>query len=110
MTQKPSHEHSARETMSNDAASAGDAPSQGHSSHHAHMVADFRRRFWVSLILSVPVLALAPLIQKLLGVEEAWSFRGDSLVQFAFATVIFFYGGQPFLTGLRQELKQKPNC
>ncbi len=35
----------------------------GRGSHHAQMVADFRRRFWVSLILSVPVLALSPLIQ-----------------------------------------------
>jgi hypothetical protein len=34
-----------------------------HRSHHAHMVADFRRRFWVSLILSIPILGLAPLIQ-----------------------------------------------
>lgn len=107
MKQKPSHEHSSHESMSHDAGSGGDASGQGHSSHHAHMVADFRRRFWISLILSVPVLALAPLIQKLLGVEEAWSFRGDSFVQFAFATVIFFYGGQPFLTGLVQELKKK---
>ena len=75
--------------------------------HHAHMVADFRRRFWVSLILSLPVLALAPLIQRLLGVEEAWDFPGDSFVQFAFASVIFFYGGWPFLRGLVDELRQK---
>src|SRR5262249_10327161 len=39
----------------------------GGGSHHAHMVADFRRRFWVSLILSIPVLALSPLIQAWLG-------------------------------------------
>jgi len=75
--------------------------------HHAHMVADFRRRFWVSLVLTVPVLALAPLIQRFLGVEDAWSFPGDSYVQFAFASTIFFYGGWPFLSGLWDELAER---
>ena len=37
--------------------------------HHAHMVADFRRRFWVSLILSIPALALAPMIQAWRGLS-----------------------------------------
>jgi Cu2+-exporting ATPase len=45
------------------------AVGSGHSGHHAHMVADFRRRFWICLILSVPVLALAPLIQRWLGLN-----------------------------------------
>jgi len=78
-----------------------------HHDHHAHMVQDFRRRFWVSLVLSVPVLGLAPLIQRLLGLEEALAFPGDSYVQFAFATVVFFYGGWPFLSGLISELRKK---
>jgi len=80
---------------------------QDHHSHHAHMVADFKRRFWISLVLTVPVLALAPLIQSLLGVEEAWAFPGDSYLQFFLATVVFFYGGWPFLKGLRDEVAQK---
>jgi len=71
------------------------------------MVEDFRRRFWVSLALTLPVLALAPLIQSFLGVGEAWRFRGDSYFQFALATAIFFYGGRPFLGGLFQELAEK---
>ena len=79
----------------------------GDSNHHAHMVADFRRRFWVSLVLTVPVLALAPMIQSLLGLREALAFPGDSYVQFAFASIVFFYGGWPFLKGLFAELKKK---
>jgi Cu2+-exporting ATPase len=71
------------------------------------MVADFRRRFWISLVLSIPILALAPLIQDLLGLEEALRFRGDSYVQFAIASVVFFYGGWPFLKGLVDELRGK---
>jgi hypothetical protein len=71
------------------------------------MVADFRRRFWVSLILSVPVLALSPLIQAWLGLGEALAFPGDRSVQAALATVIYFYGGWPFLRGVIGELRQR---
>jgi len=78
-----------------------------HQDHHAHMVADFRRRFWVALILSVPIILLAPLIQGLIGVQGRWQFPGDAYVQFGFATVVFFYGGWPFLKGLVEELQKK---
>jgi P-type Cu2+ transporter len=71
------------------------------------MVADFRRRFWVSLILSVPVLALSPLIQAWLGLGEALAFPGDRSVQAVLATVIYFYGGWPFLRGVMGELGQR---
>ena len=71
------------------------------------MVADFRRRFWVSLVLSVPVLALSPLIQAWLGLGEALAFPGDRSVQAALATIIYFYGGWPFLRGVVGELGQR---
>ncbi len=76
----------------------------GHRAHHARMVADFRRRFWVSLALTVPILLLAPLIQGWLGLEEALRFPGDRLVQFVLSSAVFLYGGWPFLTGLVDEL------
>ncbi len=72
--------------------------------HHAHMVADFRRRFWVSLILTIPILILSPFIQELLGLDEAMSFPGDSAVLFLFSTAVFLYGGWPFLSGFHDEL------
>ncbi len=75
--------------------------------HHAAMVRDFRRRFWVSLLLTVPVLALAPIIQDLLGLREALAFPGASYLQFAIATAVFFYGGWPFLSGLWSELSDR---
>jgi P-type Cu2+ transporter len=79
-----------------------------HGGHdHAAMVADFRRRFWVSLVLSVPVLALAPMIQGILGLREALAFPGDAYLQAALATVVFFYGGWPFLAGLVGELRKR---
>lgn len=68
------------------------------------MVADFKRRFWVSLILTVPILALADMIQHWLGLRERLSFPGDDYVEFALASAVFFYGGWPFLKGLFQEV------
>jgi P-type Cu2+ transporter len=79
-----------------------------HAGHdHAAMVADFRRRFWVSLVLTVPVLALSPLIQNLLGLQHTLAFSGDSYVLFGFSAVVFFYGGWPFLTGFVSEVSSR---
>jgi Cu2+-exporting ATPase len=73
------------------------------------MVADFRRRFWASLILTIPILALSPLIQRFLGLTEAFGFPGDSYVIFGFASAVYFYGGWPFLKGLFDEMgKRQP--
>ena len=75
-----------------------------HTEHHRMMIRDFRRRFFVSIILTVPVLALSPLIQHIFGFS--FSFPGDRMVVFALASAIYFYCGWPFLTGLIRELKQ----
>src|SRR5215467_5429377 len=78
----------------------------GHAGHdHRAMIADFRRRFWVSLILTVPVLALSPLIQNLLGLQLR--FPGDSYVLLGLSAIVFFYGGWPFLTGLINEVSNR---
>ena len=79
----------------------------GGQSHHGHMVADFKRRFWVSLVLTVPVLALAPHIQGWLGLGHSLTFPGVTWVQLALASAIYFYGGWPFLTGLVSELTMR---
>jgi len=100
--------------MKHDHAHAGHA-APGHpgrdagpvTSHHAHMVAEFRRRFWVSLVLTVPVLVLARHIQGWLGLHDVLTFPGDNLVQFILASAIFFYGGWPFLTGLVGEVQTR---
>jgi len=77
----------------------------GHQNHHAHMVADFKQRFWISLGLTLPVLFLSPMIQSFLGLQ-AIRFPGDQYLLFALSTVIFFYGGWPFLKGIYDELKK----
>jgi Cu2+-exporting ATPase len=78
-----------------------------HHDHHAHMAADFRKRFWISLALTLPILLLSPLLQTLVGLREAIRFPGDLYVLFGFASVVFWYGGWPFLTGLFKEIRSR---
>ena len=82
---------------------------KGHHPHHAHQAGDFRRRFWVSLALTVPILLLSPLIQRLLSLPSALSFPGASYLQLVLSSAVYFYGGWPFLKGFREELvKRQP--
>ncbi len=80
---------------------------QDHQDHHAHMAADFRKRFWIALVLTLPILVLSPLLQKLVGLREAISFTGDLYVLFGLSSAVFWYGGWPFLKGLYTELKSR---
>nr|WP_051497680.1 copper-translocating P-type ATPase [Candidatus Contendobacter odensis] len=78
-----------------------------HQEHHAHMAADFRKRFWIALVLTVPILVLSPLLQKLVGLRDAFSFPGDLYVLFGLSSAVFWYGGWPFLKGLYTELESR---
>jgi len=76
-----------------------------HSMHHMHMIEDFKKRFWVSLVITLPIVVLAPMIQSMVGYE--FRFEGDRYLQFALSSLVFFYGGWPFLKGMVDELKNK---
>lgn len=78
-----------------------------HHGDHAAMVKDFQIRFWISLILTLPVLILSPMIQEFLGIPGMFAFRGDVYVVFCLSSLIYLYGGLPFLRGLREEVQQK---
>jgi Cu2+-exporting ATPase len=78
----------------------------GHHNHHAHMVADFRKRFWISLAVSLPILLLSPMIQEFIGLRETLRFTGDIYVLFTLSSFVFLYGGYPFLRGVFDELKK----
>ncbi len=80
---------------------------EGHEDHHAMMAADFQQRFWICLVLTVPILVLSPMLQSLLGIEDVIAFPGDVYVLLAFSSAIYFYGGKPFLTGLFDEIREK---
>jgi P-type Cu2+ transporter len=71
------------------------------------MVSDFRRRFWISLAITVPVLALSPLVQSLLGLSHVITFPGDAYVLFVLSAVVYFYGGWPFLKGFYEEVSER---
>ncbi|HLQ82589.1 MAG TPA: copper-translocating P-type ATPase [Pseudogracilibacillus sp.] len=79
------------------------------SDHHGHdhgdMVKDFKRRFFISLIITIPILILSPMIQGFLGVD--WRFANDQFILLALSTFVFFYGGWPFIIGGISELKEK---
>jgi Cu2+-exporting ATPase len=77
---------------------------EGHD-HHAMMINDFKKRFWISLILTVPILLLSEMIQHWLGFEI--KFPGDKYVLLSLSSFIFFYGGWPFLKGFVDEIKSK---
>jgi Cu2+-exporting ATPase len=74
--------------------------------HHIHHVEEFRRRFYVSLVFTVPILLLSEMIQMWLGLE--W-IRIPYQKQFLslLSVIIYFYGGWPFLKGLVQEVKAR---
>lgn len=75
----------------------------GHGGHGAHMMADFKQRFWVVLVLSIPLAIIAPMLMHLFGYHI--DFPGQGLLEFGLATIVFFYGGKPFLSHAWHELK-----
>ncbi len=96
------HEHDHKQNKEHDKEHNHD---HDHSDHHAMMIRDFRKRFWISLAATVPVLLLSPMIQGIFGYELSFSY--SQYLLFALASFIFLYGGWPFLKGLYDELKDR---
>lgn len=79
--------------------------SHGMDKHAGHHVEDFKKRFYISLIVTIPIMILSPMIQMFLGVD--WRFPYDTFLLFLLSSFVFFYGGMPFLVGGYHELKHK---
>lgn len=77
----------------------------GYDKHEGHHTHDFLKRFWVSLIITVPILLLSEMIQHWFGFTIA--FPGDKYVLLTLGTIIYIYGGMPFLKGMVGEIKAK---
>ncbi len=77
----------------------------GHGKHAGHHVEMFRRRFWVSLLLSVPVVVTSHMVMDWFGYEL--DFVGIEWVGPVLGSVIFFWGGWPFLEGGWREAKER---
>ena len=71
------------------------------------MIDDLKKRFWVSLIVTILILILSPTIQKLVGLGELIRFPGDLYVLFVLSSVVYFYGGYPFFKGFYNQLKSR---
>ncbi len=78
---------------------------EGHNKHAGHSIAMFKKRFYVSLALSVPVLILSPLVQQFF--KFSITFPGEKYLLFLISSFIFVYGGWPFLAGAGREIKNK---
>ncbi|QCR25236.1 copper-translocating P-type ATPase (plasmid) [Pontibacter sp. SGAir0037] len=101
------HEHAMHEDT------GGHPPHDGHDhsghgehghDHHRMMIVDFKKRFWFSLALSVPVIILSPMVQHILGFTLDVPY--GMYIAFVLSSIIYFYGGWPFLTGLVEEVKK----
>jgi len=77
----------------------------GKQQHRKMMMRDFKKRFYASLILTIPILIFSPTIQQFFGIS--FQFPGIYFISFLIASVIFFYGGYPFLKGIYKEVKEK---
>lgn len=69
------------------------------------MIKDYRKRFYVVLVLTVPIMLLSTMIQRFIGIHL--QFDGSVYILFALSSVVYFYGGLPFLKGLVDEVKAK---
>lgn len=84
-----------------------DNPPMGHAGHdhHAMMIKDYKKRFYVVAVLTIPVMLLSEMIQHWLKIKI--SFPGSKYLLLVLSSIIYFYGGKPFLQGLYNELKAK---
>lgn len=76
-----------------------------HTKHQRKMVADFKRRFLLSLLITVPILVLSPFVQSIF--RYSFSFYGTEYASLLLASFIYLYGGWPFFRGLKDEIKNR---
>lgn len=76
-----------------------------HDKHAGHHTENFMKRFWICVVITIPVLLLSHMVQQWLGFE--FKFPGDKYVLLALGSMIYFYGGWPFLVGMIREIRDK---
>jgi Cu2+-exporting ATPase len=117
MDHQHGHEHQQQQHQHHDHAShqhpAAPSPHQDHNTnppmghaghdHHAMMINDFKKRFYIVLVLTIPIMLLSQMIQHWLNIQI--SFPGDAWILLALSSFVFFYGGWPFLKGWYQEMR-----
>lgn len=99
------HTHNPQEEHHHTSMTDHNHQDHGGMHHHQGMVQDFKKRLYISSAITIPVIFLSEMIQQLFGFQ--FSFKGDSYILFLFSSIVFFYGGGPFLKGLINELREK---
>ncbi|GEP82771.1 heavy metal translocating P-type ATPase [Staphylococcus kloosii] len=79
--------------------------SHNHHSGHAHHHGNFKAKFFVSLIFAIPIIFLSPMMGVKLPFQ--FTFPGSEWVVLILGTILFFYGGKPFLSGGKDEIAAK---
>ncbi|OWR12887.1 heavy metal translocating P-type ATPase [Chryseobacterium sp. VAUSW3] len=102
-TARPEKDERSHHHQNHDHHSESDSSAAGFDKHAGHHTSDFLKRFWITLVLSVPVLLLSHMIQQWLGFTIA--FQGDKYVLLVLGSIIYFYGGMPFFKGFLGEVK-----
>jgi Cu2+-exporting ATPase len=100
------HEHHAHEQHEGEhhvAAKKTSHDHSGHDKHAGHHPADFLKRFWICLVVTIPVLLLSHMIQQWFGFS--FMFAGDKYILLLLSSFIYFYGGRPFLKGSVSEIR-----
>src|SRR5688572_2507194 len=98
-------EHGGGDHRHTDSADAGRSRHGGHGAHAGHHVEMFRRRFWISLALTVPIVVTSHMVMDWFGYEL--DFAGMEWVGPILGSVVFFWGGWPFLEGGWREAKER---
>ena len=78
----------------------------GHDKHAGHSVASFRDKFWLTLLLTIPTVIWSGMIQHWFD-YTAPQFPGSVYIPAIFGTIVYFYGGSPFLRGGYHELRNR---
>ncbi len=97
------HKHSKHESYNN--IQHKEHKGHNHHDHHKMMMEDFKKRFIISLTITIPILILSPLIRQLLNLT--FTIPTDKYILFLLSSFIFFWGGYPFLKGIYTEIKDK---
>ncbi|EAD6530271.1 hypothetical protein AP095_15180, partial [Listeria monocytogenes] len=95
-TSHGNHEHHSHQEHENHT-------SHGNHEHHHH--GNFKSKFFISLIFAIPIIILSPMMGVKLPFQI--SFTGSDWIVLILATILFFYGGKPFLSGAKDEISTK---
>lgn len=101
------HEHMNHENHSSNSMKMEHRNHGGHDEgeHAGHSAEMFKKKFFIVLLLTIPILLLSPTIQGWLNFS--FTFNGDKFILFTLASIVVLWGGLPFFKGAKRELSQK---